>query len=318
MSTKAGTLETPSLTVVIPTRNRSDLLAATLASVAAQTRPPAETVVADDGSTDATAELLADAGVTTVRAEGRFGGASQARNAGLARVDTPLVLFLDSDDLLLPTALERLATVLAAAPGAPFAWGRALSAWGGAAGWAPDGLIASTAAEVRDPLAGLLARNSVPSSGVIVRTEAARVAGGYPEDAVYSEDHLFWIRLARRGRPVHLPEVVSVYRRHAENRHTLLGGEARDPLLGELTATERRRAGPERMGVFASEAAIEALKARRGDVLWALAAELARRPGRRRALRRGGAHLRARRRWARDGAALWAADPALRDWLSGA
>ncbi|MGH2969783.1 MAG: glycosyltransferase family 2 protein, partial [Solirubrobacteraceae bacterium] len=56
----------PAVTVVIPTRDRSALLAQTLRTVAAQ-EPPPRIVVVDDGSTDGTAAVLAAFDVTVVR-----------------------------------------------------------------------------------------------------------------------------------------------------------------------------------------------------------------------------------------------------------
>ena len=48
----------PSVSVIIPTRNRSALLRRALESVGAQTRPPQEIIVVDDGSTDDTAQWV--------------------------------------------------------------------------------------------------------------------------------------------------------------------------------------------------------------------------------------------------------------------
>src|SRR5204862_3242741 len=94
------------ISVVIPTKNRAELLEQTLRSVAAQSLRPSQIVVADDGSVDATAEVVARYGATHVcNARGDW-GAGAGRNAASERVRTEYVSFVDSDDLLLP---ERLA-----------------------------------------------------------------------------------------------------------------------------------------------------------------------------------------------------------------
>jgi glycosyltransferase involved in cell wall biosynthesis len=98
----------PLFTVVIPTYNRSDLLAAALDSVAAQTFRDFDAVVADDGSTDDTAAVA-----------GRYpfarhvrqpnAGPGAARNLGVEHATGRYVAFLDSDDLWFPWTLATFA-----------------------------------------------------------------------------------------------------------------------------------------------------------------------------------------------------------------
>ncbi len=92
------------ITAVIPTRDRSDLLAGALESLAGQTLDPGElqVVVVDDGSSDATAELCAarsadDPAFTYLRMTS--GGIAQAKNIGLLAASAPIVVFLDDDDV---------------------------------------------------------------------------------------------------------------------------------------------------------------------------------------------------------------------------
>jgi glycosyltransferase involved in cell wall biosynthesis len=86
--------------VVIATRNRAALLDGALASLRAQIdAPPLETIVIDNGSTDATAEVARahEAYVISEPEPNR----SRARNAGIARATGDIVLFID-DDVVLP------------------------------------------------------------------------------------------------------------------------------------------------------------------------------------------------------------------------
>lgn len=98
--------------VVIPVRNNGPLLAETLESVAAQTRPASAVVVVDDGSDDGTLEAVRDdfPGVTWIRQEHR--GTAAARNRGAGATDCEALLFLDADDLLRPGALAALGAAL--------------------------------------------------------------------------------------------------------------------------------------------------------------------------------------------------------------
>lgn len=308
------------VSVVIPTKDRAELLALTLRSVAEQTEPVDAVIIADDGSRDATGELIREAGAVHVRnAEGGWGAAG-ARNAGLERVQTEYVAFLDSDDLLLPGAIAALKAALRDRVAAPFAFGRGLAAARMPQGWSPRGAIGPDEQEVRALLPSLYTRNSVPSSGALVRTEAARGIGGWDTAVRFVEDHDFWVRLARTGEPIHVPELVCVYRIHTDNRHTPAIAREDTELIIALADGDPRLLPyvPDRLGVELCEVSIAALKARRpGQALDAALQLLARRPRRARILRRLLRHVRARRSWGRAGDELWSARPDVREWLAG-
>ena len=100
----------PTVSVVIPTFNRADLVVEALGSVFAQTLDDLEAILVDDGSTDGTAERVRErfAGESRLRVlEKPNGGASSARNRGLDVARGRYVAFLDSDDLYLPTPSPR-------------------------------------------------------------------------------------------------------------------------------------------------------------------------------------------------------------------
>lgn len=99
------------ITIVIPVRNRARLVGRTLASIASQTVAPARLILVDNGSTDNTAAVLTqwaqEHDNVSVLSE-PMPGAARARNAGLACVETPYVLFFDSDDYMPPHHIEEL------------------------------------------------------------------------------------------------------------------------------------------------------------------------------------------------------------------
>jgi glycosyltransferase involved in cell wall biosynthesis len=92
----------PRISVVVPTYNRSDLLVRTLDGLAAQTLPAAEfeVIVADDGSTDATAEVVRSYDsrfrLLYTFQEDRGFRAGLARNAGARLASAPVLAFLDT------------------------------------------------------------------------------------------------------------------------------------------------------------------------------------------------------------------------------
>jgi glycosyltransferase involved in cell wall biosynthesis len=105
-----------SVSVIVPTHNRSRLLPRALTSLARQTRPPTEVIVVDDGSTDGTASLVERdfPGVRYLRQDNR--GVAAARNLGIGRARGEWLAFLDSDDEWLPHKLDRQMRALAEPP----------------------------------------------------------------------------------------------------------------------------------------------------------------------------------------------------------
>lgn len=100
----------PFFSVVIPTYNRADFIAATVQSVLDQQFEQFEVLIVDDGSTDGTRHViqpfLADTRVQYLPKPNAERGA--ARNYGFARAKGEYVLFLDSDDRWLPQYLKVL------------------------------------------------------------------------------------------------------------------------------------------------------------------------------------------------------------------
>lgn len=106
----------PSTSVIIPVYNVEKYLRECLDSVLAQTYREWEAVCVNDGSTDGSAAILAEYAAKDDRfkvVERPNGGPSAARNTGLEHVTGECVYFLDSDDYLVPDALERMISVAA-------------------------------------------------------------------------------------------------------------------------------------------------------------------------------------------------------------
>lgn len=100
------------IAAVIPTYNRAALVCRAIESALAQTRPPDEIVVVDDGSTDDTAQRVSAYGDRVRYLRQDNAGVSAARNAGVAASRCEWIAFLDSDDLWLPEHLERAGTAI--------------------------------------------------------------------------------------------------------------------------------------------------------------------------------------------------------------
>jgi glycosyltransferase involved in cell wall biosynthesis len=196
----------PEVSVLIPTRNRRELLLRrSLRSALLQEGIEHEVIVIDDGSTDDTPahlEALHEPRVRVIRRD-VAGGAGAARNDGIDAARGEWIAFLDDDDAWAPHKLRVQLDAVRSA-GADFAYaavvtvddrGRALYASAAAA----ERLAADT-----------IAMSGIPagSSNILVRTELVRRLGGFDEQLVNLEDWDLWIRLASAGVAVAVPEIL--------------------------------------------------------------------------------------------------------------
>ena len=111
-------MQAPTVSVVVPTRNRAGYLEVALASLTAQDAAEAgEVLVVDDGSTDSTVEVTRRAGARHVSLEPP-GGLNAARNKGVRESRGSLVAFVDDDVWAPPGWLRALAEGAARYPDA--------------------------------------------------------------------------------------------------------------------------------------------------------------------------------------------------------
>jgi glycosyltransferase involved in cell wall biosynthesis len=101
-------VQKPAATVVVPTSNRADYVAVTLRSLAEQDIDrPYEVIAIDDGSTDRTPEVIAAAGVRSIRHE-RAEGPNARRNEGIAAAESDLIALVDDDTWIPPGWLRAI------------------------------------------------------------------------------------------------------------------------------------------------------------------------------------------------------------------
>jgi glycosyltransferase involved in cell wall biosynthesis len=108
----------PTVSVVIPTYNNASVVKEAIQSVLEQTLSDYEIIVVDDGSTDNTREVVSsfsDKRIRYVYQENH--GRSSARNHAISIAQGRYIAFLDSDDLFLPTKLEKQVTYMEKNPG---------------------------------------------------------------------------------------------------------------------------------------------------------------------------------------------------------
>ena len=105
-----------SISVIIPTYNRAHTLSRALDSVFAQSYPPSEVIVVDDGSVDDTRAMIAERYPQCIYLTQPNLGVSRARNQGITQAKGEWIALLDSDDCWLPDKLEKQMERLAESP----------------------------------------------------------------------------------------------------------------------------------------------------------------------------------------------------------
>jgi len=212
------------VSVVIPTWNCERYIGQTLRSVLAQSVPAHEVIVVDDGSTDRTAEIVADFGpaVTLVRQANQ--GVCVARNRGLERSTGDFLCFLDHDDYWFSSKLAQQLQAFDRYPEAGVAFTR-FALWQPVDGAfpAPESLAPheKDAPNEEPEFTGWIYHQFLLdcwalTSTAMIRREALERWGAFDPLLPYSEDWDLWLRLSRQVPFVKLDSVSTLYRQHPE------------------------------------------------------------------------------------------------------
>jgi glycosyltransferase involved in cell wall biosynthesis len=199
----------PAVSLITPFFNAGAHFAETVESVLRQSLQQFEWIVVDDGSDDASSldvlerQAQRDPRIRLVRTAGRQGPAA-ARNLGVRSARAPYAAFVDADDLLEPTALEKWLWYLDSHP----QYGMVK---GFQAGFGDEQYIWR---EGFHSGAAILERNIIQTAS-LVRRDLYLEAGGMDESIRGGmEDWDFWLKCAERGRwGGSIPEVLDWYRR---------------------------------------------------------------------------------------------------------
>ena len=200
----------PLVSIVTPTYNQAAFLRETLNSVLAQTYPRVEYIVLDDGSTDATAEILRQERRLTIAETHHNMGQARTLNKGWALARGKYIGYLSSDDLIYPQAIARLVDLLESNETIVCAF--------------PD-------CDLIDIRSRVIKRNICKAfsledlvvlqechigPGALFRRDALEAVGGWDPALRLAPDREFWIRLAGLGRFAFCRETLAGYRMHAE------------------------------------------------------------------------------------------------------
>lgn len=213
----------PEVTVLLPTFNRLAYLRAALEGLERQSFKNFELIVLDDGSSDGTREFLNRFSPWFKHRVIFFEGRERAylRNEGAKLTKSPLIAFLDDDDVWLPEKLARQVDFMNRNPhlGMTYSFTTAIDSSGND--------VEDTTRHHRDLYQRHAARKHtfesiaksclIFTSSVMVRREVFEATGGFGEDYIGSEDWDFYLKVARVSSIGVVPEELVRYRMHAGN-----------------------------------------------------------------------------------------------------
>jgi cellulose synthase/poly-beta-1,6-N-acetylglucosamine synthase-like glycosyltransferase len=230
------------VSVVMSVYNGEKYLAEAVESILGQTLRDFEFVVVDDGSTDRTAEMLAnysrgECRLRVLRQENR--GRAEALNRGTEAASGHLIARMDADDVALPERLEKQAEFMKERPDVGLL-GSGVEFIGpqgeGIGGFQPpleDG-------EIR---VAMRLHNVFYHPTVMMRKEIVMAVGGYRKALRDADDYDLFLRIAEHSRMANLERPIVKYRVHLQQASVRKMSEQALCLLAACTAASLRAAG---------------------------------------------------------------------------
>ncbi len=241
--------EPPRVSILMPVYNNAETLAEALDSIRAQTFEDYELIVVNDGSTDASGEILRayaaeDPRIRLIDNPVNL-GLTPNLNKAAAAAGGELLARHDADDVSAPQRLERQVAFLDAHPeiAAVGAYVKLMDEYGRVCA---DWRTPTTPSDVR---AALGRGECCFCHGVVLmRTSVFRLLEGYRESFVLAEDFDLWLRMSERFQMTNLPEFLYVVRRHDKSAwKSGLEKVSVFHFLAVRLAEERRRIGRDRL-----------------------------------------------------------------------
>jgi len=235
------------VSIITPSYNQARYLEITIQSVLAQDYPRIEYIVIDGASTDGSIEIIQ-------KYETRLAywisekdkGQADAINKGIARAKGDILAWLNSDDYFLPNTISAAVKVFDENPDVVMTYGDMLAV-------DEHGKTINILKYKQLSLEDLLCFQIIGQPAVFFRREAYEKTGGLDTTFHFLLDHHLWIRIAKQGKILHIPQTWAAARYHPEAKNRAkaaeFGREAFDilawaksqpELADEISRAERR------------------------------------------------------------------------------
>ena len=211
----------PLVSAIIPTYNRAHIICEAVDSVLAQTYSNIEVIVVDDGSKDDTLDKLKAYGDRIRVVSQKNAGPAAARNRGIAEARGELIAFLDSDDIWLPSNIERQVCLLQrAGSAAPCCMSNILMKWNSGDRTSFDiAMLKPTVEEGLwlNPDEILATRFVLFTQASVIRRKVLEKIGSFDLSIRFLEDFEFPLRLSLEGPWAFVETPLVIWRESATN-----------------------------------------------------------------------------------------------------
>jgi glycosyltransferase involved in cell wall biosynthesis len=207
------------VSIITPSYNQAPYLEQTIQSVLEQDYPRIEYIVIDGGSTDNSVEIIKKyADRLAYWVSEKDSGQAEAINKGFSRANGEILAWLNSDDYYLLNTVSVAVRCFEQHPDVVMVYGDMFAVDG-------DGQTINVIRFKQLSLEDLLCFQIIGQSSVFFRRSAFEKAGTLETKFHFMLDHHLWIRLAQRGRILHVPQVWSAARYHAEAKNRAKAAE---------------------------------------------------------------------------------------------
>jgi len=204
---------------VTPSYNQAKYLEQTIQSVLGQDYARVEYLVVDGASKDGSVEVVKKyADNLSWWISEKDSGQGDAINKGLARAKGDILAWLNSDDYYLPGAISAAVKVFEENPDVIMLYGDMLAV-------DENGQTINTLKYKQLSLQDLLCFQIIGQPSVFFRRDALEKTGGLDTSFHFLLDHHLWIRIAQQGRILHVPQIWSAARYHAEAKNRAKAAE---------------------------------------------------------------------------------------------
>lgn len=236
------------VSIITPSYNQAAYLEQTILSVLEQDFPNIEYIVIDGASTDGSVDIVkkyADRFAYWVSEKDR--GQAEAINKGFTRATGDVIAWLNSDDYYMQGAVSAAVQIFEKNPEVVLVYGDMLAV-------DEHGKTFNTLTYGQLNLEDLLCFQIIGQPSVFMRRSALQKTSGLNLDFHFLLDHLLWIHIAKHGQILHVNQIWSAARYHAEAKNRAKAAEfgreafrilevaAQDDVLVSALANVKRRA----------------------------------------------------------------------------
>lgn len=230
------------ISVVCPTFNSENFVKNTLLSVLAQTKPPAEIIMVDDGSSDGTLQVLKNIqneykGLIDIQIfEMNHRGPGAARNKGIRSANYEWIAFLDSDDTWYPHKLDRIQRNIGNSKEVNFICHDEILS--NISGKEKEMRHSLNFKDTRPLKKQLYFKNFISTSTVVCKKSLLTANGLFDESLMSAQDYELWLRLSPSMNLLIIKEILGKY---IERQGNITSGKLRLRLFNDLKISWRHR-----------------------------------------------------------------------------